>query len=514
MSRYKYPVLALAVAAILGGCASTDKHPVHAAAHQLKVGETKSIEFSGTGRWFQFGQAPNPTLAWPPFAVSSYTADINYDTSSAHVQIARKQIVEPGRNRPTPVEQKPDQYISGTTAWNVAPAPNAAPGSAGVPSLQAAAVEERAAEIWSTPQGFLKAARDNHASSEDSENGSVVSFTVGGKYRYVGTINAKNEVESIQTWIDNPVLGDTLVETKFSDYKDFGGIQFPAHIVRTQGGHPVLDLNVSEVKLNPAVDIVVPSEIANAKPPAVVVKSERLANGVYYLTGGTHHSVAIEQKDHIVLVEAPLNEDRSNAVIAKAKELIPGKPIKFLVNTHAHFDHSGGLRTFVDEGATIVTEQANKDYYEKVWANPHTLNPDRLEGSKKTPQFAAHNGRVALSDGDRKIEIHSIAGNSHNDAFDLIYLPAEKILIEVDAYTPPAPGAALPTSVNPYSQNLYENIQKLKLDVAQIAPLHGPGVVKLNDLRGYIGLAKVEESEAKGKPGKAKAHKHKAGAQG
>ncbi len=70
----------------------------------------------------------------------------------------------------------------------------------------------------------------------------------------------------------------------------------------------------------------------------------------------------VEQDDHLVIVEAPQNEARSLAVIAKAKEIAPGKPIKYLVNTHTHFDHSGGLRTYVNEGAIIVTDAANRAY--------------------------------------------------------------------------------------------------------------------------------------------------------
>jgi glyoxylase-like metal-dependent hydrolase (beta-lactamase superfamily II) len=495
MRRLTHPALAFAITALLGGCAHS---PLHTATHALGAENTHSIEFSGTGKWYQFGQAPNPSLAWPAFAVSRYTADINYDTPGARVRITRKQIVEPDRQRPTPVEQKPDQYVSGATAWNLAPPANSAPGAAPVPTPQPLAVEERVAEIWATPQGFLKAAHANRATRQDSPDGKEISFTLGGKYRYVGTLNGKNQVEKVQTWIDNPVLGDTLVETRFSDYKDFGGVRFPSHIVRTQGGYPVLDLNVTEVKLNPAVDIAVPKEIA-AAAPVLTVTSTELAKGVYYLTGGTHHSVAIEQKDHVVLVEAPLNEARSLAVIAKVKEIIPGKPIKYVVNTHAHFDHSGGLRTYAAEGATIVTETANAEYYKKIWANPHDLNPDLLSKSTQPVGFLTYNGKHVLTDGQRRIEIHSIAGNSHNDAFDLVYLPAEKILVEADAFTLPATGAPVPSPANPYSVNLYENIQKLNLDVQRIAGLHGARVATLADLKGYIGLA--DPGEAKGKKG-------------
>ena len=217
----------------------------------------------------------------------------------------------------------------------------------------------------------------------------------------------------------------------------------------------------------------------------------KLAEGVFYFTGGTHHSVVIEQKDHVVVVEAPLNEERSLAVINKVKETIPNKPIKYLVNTHAHFDHSGGLRSYVDAGITIVTHQTNQGYYQKVWNAQHTINPDQLSASKKVAKFETFKDKHVLTDGARKIEIYPIAGSSHNDAFALVYLPAEKILVEADAYTPLAQGATPPTSVNPYSVNLFENIQKLKLDVDQIAALHGPGVVKLADLKSYIGIKEV-----------------------
>ncbi len=457
------------------------------AANTLGTASVKSIEFAGSGQWFQFGQAPNPKLPWPRFDVSSYSADINYDADAARVQIVRKQFVEPGRLRPTPVEQKVDAYVSGGRAWNFAPPQGAASGTGPVATTQPAAVEERAAEIWATPHGFLKAALANNAKSQAIGEAVEVSFTLGGKYHYVGTINARNEVEQVRTWIDTAVLGDTLVETRFSDYKAFGGAQFPSHIVRIEGEHPILDLTIANVKLNPAVEIAVPQNVAEAKstPPTVAVN--KLAEGVYYLTGGTHHSVAIEQRDHIVLVEAPLNEERSLALIEKLKETIPNKPIKFVVASHVHFDHSGGLRTFADAGATIVAHESDKPYFEKAWAAPRSLHPDLLSKSQKAAKFETYAEKHELTDGSRKIEIHRIAGSGHSDDLGLIYLPAEKILIEADAYTPTAANAPPPASPNPYSVNLYENIQRLKLDVAQIAALHGPGVVTLADLQKAIG---------------------------
>ena len=459
---------------------------LQASADTLGAPGLKSIEYSGSGRWFQFGQAPSPTLPWPPFDVSSFKAAINYDAPSARVEMIRKQTVEPGRVRPAPVEQRPVQAINGTYAWNMAVPAGAQPGTAPVAQAQPAAVEERTVEIWTTPQGFLKAALANAATSQPANGGSEVTFTAG-KNRYVGTINAQNQVELVKTWIDNPVLGDTLVETAYSDYRDFGGVMFPAHIVRTMGGYPVLDITISEVKANPAVDITVPDAVRNFTPPGVKVDVQKLADGVYYLTGGTHHSVVIDQRDHIVVVEGPQDEQRSLAVIAKAKETIPNKPIRYLINTHAHFDHSGGLRTYVDEGATIVTHQMNRPYYEQAWAAAHTLVPDRLAQSKKSAVFETFTDKHVVTDGKRAIEIHPIAGSGHNDAFVLVYLPAEKILVEADAYTPGPANAPPPPEPNPFSVNLYDNIQRLKLDVRQIAALHGPRMTTMADLRNAIG---------------------------
>jgi glyoxylase-like metal-dependent hydrolase (beta-lactamase superfamily II) len=475
------------VLALAGAACGPPAGSLEAAAATLAPADLGGIEFSGSGRWFQFGQAPSPTLPWPEFTVSAYTARMDFGTPGSRVQMTRIQVVEPGRARPTPVEQALVQVASGTSAWNLAAPAGAAPGTAPAAQPQPAAVEERMMEIWSTPQGFVKAAQANNATVKTAEGRSEVTFTVGGKYRYEGTINAQNHVERVRTWIDNPVLGDTLVETTFSGYQDFGGVTFPARVQRSQGGHPVLDLTVSGVSANPTVDLAVPDNVRSFTPPPVAVTVETLAPGVHYLVGGSHHSVAIDQADHVIVIEGPQNEQRSLAVIAKVKETIPGKPIRYMINSHVHFDHSGGLRTYVDEGATIVTHELNRPYYEKAWAAPHSLNPDRLHGSKKAATFETFTDKLELTDGKRRVEVHAITGNGHNDAFAMVYLPAERILVEVDAFSPPPPSAPPPATPNPFSVNLYENIQRLKLNVDRIAPLHGR-VVPLADLRSFVGM--------------------------
>jgi glyoxylase-like metal-dependent hydrolase (beta-lactamase superfamily II) len=482
-------VLGLVMAASVAACAPPEVGTLQAATAALGAGNLKSIEYSGTGKWFQFGQAPSPTLPWPAFDVTSFTARIDYDTPAARVQMERIQVVEPNRARPAPVQQRSAQIVSGTYAWNMAAPAGAAPGAAAVAQPQPAAVEERTMEIWTTPHGFLKAAAANNATSQPAAGGSDVSFTVGGKYRYVGHINAQNHVERVQTWIDNTVLGDTPVEITYADYRDFNGVMFPGKIVRTQGGYPVLELTISAVAKDAPVDAEVPSDVRSFSPPAVTVAMEKLADGVYYVKGGSHHSIAIDQRDHIVVVEGPQDEARSLAVIAKVKETIPDKPIRYLVNTHVHFDHSGGVRTYVAEGATIVTHQMNKAYYEQAWAAPRTLNPDKMAQGNKTATFETFTDKHVLTDGRRAIEIYPVANSGHNDAFAMVYLPAEKILIEVDAWAPPAATAPPPSGAppSPFAVNLYDNVRRLKLDVRQIAALHGPRVAAMAELQAAVG---------------------------
>src|SRR5258706_14589835 len=341
-----------------------------------------------------------------------------------------------------------------------APAPDAAP--------------ERMLALWATPIGFVKAAMANKATTKASGGKTDVSFTVGGKYKMEGTINAQGQVEKVRTWFDQSIVGDMLVETTYSGYKDFSGLQLPSHMVQTQDGYPAYDLTISAVTVNPAVDIAVPQNVRAFQPPPVRVESQKLADGVYYLTGGTHHSLAIEMADHIVVVDTPNNEARASAVLAKAKELIPNKPIRYVITSHHHWDHLGGIRTAMDEGATIVTHQSNKAFLERVAKTPHTINPDRLAASKKAVKIQTVGDKGQLTDGKRVIELHRLTGYEHTGDMLVVYLPKEKILAEPDAFTPPAQAGApmIPPAVV-YAKALNDNIQRLKLDVQVITPLHG-----------------------------------------
>ena len=175
-------------------------------------------------------------------------------------------------------------------------------------------------------------------------------------------------IHKVETWVDNPVLGDLKVEALYTDYQDFTGVKFPTTIINKQDGRNTLILVVNEVKPNAAVTIQAPPARPRLPPRRRLspCSPRKWRNGIFYLMGGSHHSVAVEFADHIAVIEAPQSEARSLAVIREVRKAVGRKPIRYLINTHHHFDHSGGLRTYVEAGATIVTHDVNKAFYERV----------------------------------------------------------------------------------------------------------------------------------------------------
>ena len=302
-----------------------------------------------------------------------------------------------------------------------------------------------------------------------------------------GTFDAQHRVTQVATRIANPVLGDTEVIATYSGYRDFKGVQFPEQIGIVQGGFPLWELSVVSVTPNLEFDLKVPDAVASATAPAVQTASSKIADGVWHITGGSHHSVLVEFKDYVAVVEAPQDEKRSLAVLAEVQKLVPNKPVRYVFTTHHHFDHSGGLRTYVAQGATVVTHASNVAYFRKSLVAPATVVPDAQSRSPKRPKFQGVSDKYVLTDGTQSIEVYATDGDTHTGEYTLIYLPGPKILIEGDAFSPAAAGAPAPATPPPNAVKLYEELQRLKLDVATIAPIHGRGAVPVAEMMQAIG---------------------------
>src|SRR5215471_19094747 len=291
--------LMVSVFTITLGGAVDQSDALKVAAKALGVNRIKTLEFIASGSSFTVGQNFTPDVPWPTIPVKTYDALINYETSSMRLELVREmgERMPPGGGVPFTGELRQIQVVRGDEAWN-APGPRpkregAAPATpctlpeAGGTSWQGPAPESQALcmlTIWTTPQGFIKAAMANHAVTKKVSSGTEVSFTIAQKYPVKGIINAHHQVEAVRTWVSQSLVGDMLVETDYSGYKHFAGVLFPTHIMQKQDGIPSLDLNVVSVSANPAVDITVPADLRNT-PPEQIVKSQKVADGVYWLIG-------------------------------------------------------------------------------------------------------------------------------------------------------------------------------------------------------------------------------------
>jgi glyoxylase-like metal-dependent hydrolase (beta-lactamase superfamily II) len=484
---------ALTLVLALPVVAAAQQNPLQAATAALGTTSLSTLQFTATGQSYVLGQPATAAEPWPVRPIKSYQVTIDYGTGSMRVeQILSMPVPQPrGGGAPFVGEQRQVQFVRGAYAWNEPAAPAGGPAPPAQP--QPAAAAERLLWMWAaTPQGALKAASGN-APTRAGAAGAQVSYTVGGRYGVTAVINKANLVERVETRIPNDVFGDMVVVTTYSGYRDFGGVRFPARIVQSQGGHTTLDLTVTAVQPNVFVDITVPDNVRNAPPAAApTATSQKVADGVFWITGGSHHSLAVDMGDHVIVVEGPQNEARSEVAIAETKKVIPNKPIRFVVNTHLHFDHSGGLRTFVDEGATVITHEANRAFYEKAWAAPRTIVVDRLAKSKKTAMFEGVGGAgaagvlVKTGTNNRRLEAHVLAGNPHNEQTLVVWLPNEKILFQSDMMNPPAPNAPVPPPT-PTVTNFYDNLQRLKIDPEQIVGGHGNRIGTRADLMAVAG---------------------------
>ena len=407
----------------------------------------------------------------------------------------------------TPLQRHREQtfVVAGAHAWTL-DGPDAEPVAA--PPADA---ELWQLDLWLNPHGFLKAARlpgadpravwrwelgemGRDGATTTPEKVTVVSIAVLGKYRVDATINSRNLLQRIHTWVPDPVLGDTNYEHEFSDdsYVDLGGgIRFPARWHAHTGwddnyqaqsfsaGRNAFGGNLADIRPN---DCGAPVEVPAAVRAAdfsVRVESRRLADGIWLLGGASHNSVAVEFAEHVAVVEAPLDEARNLAVIEEIVRLVPDKPIRYVINTHQHHDHSGGLRTFMHIGATIVTHWKNYDFYRRDVLNyaPRTLAPDMLSLWPPTEvaegyQYETVRENYVLTDGARTMHISYVQPLRHVEGMLMAYLPAERMIIEADLFDPPAPGAPRPAATAA-NRSLLAHVQRLGLDVETIVPIHG-----------------------------------------
>jgi glyoxylase-like metal-dependent hydrolase (beta-lactamase superfamily II) len=342
-------------------------------------------------------------------------------------------------------------------------------------------------EFYITPWGFLKGAADNNATVSkkkvDGKNYTVLSWSPkvtapsGKNYVINGYIDDKNMVARVETWLQENIMGDMHILATYNGWKDFGGAMAPASIVQTRGGWPFFEVTVASAKANPPdVATLVAAPPGGPKggggpggaAPAMVVTAEKLGDGLYRLTtgNGSYDSMIIEFKDHVMMLEAGQSIARGEAYVAKTKELFPGKPIRYVMNTHPHSDHTGGLPALVAEGATIITHKNNQEFFERALNTPRTLMTDVLAKNPKKAKVEPVNDKKVYSDGTRVVEMYHVPPAPHSNGLLIAYIPKEKVLFQGDFSV----NAGQPA--NDHVKALVPVLEKLNLDFDRYINVH------------------------------------------
>lgn len=487
----KLAVVAICFAYLCGNAIAQDAKTVIANA-QKALSDLKSITYSGSAKDVAFQQCGANAAAMncqgthdPMRPINNYVRVIDLTAPTSRHTGATNNPAGGGATTPMP----------GTFFLQVTPQ------QANVSQAWAASLE-----LYITPWGFLKGAAENNATASrrrvDGKNYTVLTWSPtvkapsGKNYVINGYVNEKNIVDRVETWLGENIMGDMHILANYSGWKDFGGVMAPSKIVQTRGGWPFFEVDVTSAKANPpdvATLVPPPAPAAGrggpgggappaAAPaggggrggpgggaPALTVTTEKLGDGLYRLTTGpgSYDSLIVEFKDYVMMLEAGQSEARGLAYIAEAKKLIPNKPIRYVMNTHPHSDHTGGLPSMVAEGATIITQKNNEEFLEKALNTPRTLLNDTLAKNPKKAKVEAVSEKKVYSDGTRTVEMYHVSPAPHSNGLMIAYIPKEKVLFQGDFSLPAAGQPA-----NDHIKALVPILEKLNLGFDRYINVH------------------------------------------
>ena len=346
--------------------------------------------------------------------------------------------------------------------------------------LLALALEQRAATL-------------RHVGEEnfDGRRHHVVTFATAHGVQVSLFFDAKTSLLSkYEQMVSDAVDGDVVQETIFPGYRAVEKLMVPTGRQTRRGGDLIEDVKYAEVRFNTR-----PPDAAFARPegfeeqpfpaPPPAIRETRLGEGVYLFESAVN-SLVVEFDSYVLVVEPPTGGRGPKPTINKAREMFPSKPVRYVVVTHHHDDHSGGLRSYVAEGVTVVTTPSNRQLFERMAAGTFTIAPDDQTRSPRKPQFEfVRDKRRVFTDGKQTVEVIDIGPGPHAEEMLVAYLPKEKLVFQGDLVNLPSSGKYLPSTVNDTTVHFFDAVTKLGLEVTRVAAVHGPATT-WGDLRDAV----------------------------
>lgn len=471
---------------------------IRAADAAIGASKVHSIHYVGQNGYVTvYGQSGTSDIQhqWPRYNLDEFSRVIDYDTMSLREEQIRSPGAWPdeGGKRPItgPVHQV--HFYRDGFAWNQNPdgSVTAAPQDA----------QERMLEIVMTPHGFIKAAEKAHDLRVDThwdgfgstQKTYAVTFKYLDKFPIAGWIDENNNVVKVTTWFKSPMVGDEYVETRYARYRDYTGFRFGPQIHQSIGvpPDPSYDFVASSVDINvPDAAVQVPAAVRQFGASTAQIQTRQLAPGTWLIGGNGYNSVALEFANFSAVIEAPLDEARSQAVIAETHRLIPNKPLKYVVNTHHHYDIAGGLRGYAAEDVLVVTQQSNYDSYESLALSLHSMqiDPDSQARAPRQVHYIRMEEHWTMTDGQRKLEVYHVQNQDHSEDMVMAYLPAEKILFETDLFEAPPPGKTPPAT--PLNMAMLYNMERVRIAPEKIVSMR-TGEIPIADFMRVVGVNRI-----------------------
>ena len=448
-----------------------------------RIEAAKTLLLEGVGKEFSFGQGSSwsemgqEASAWK---VLSYRRAYDLPAGRARFEQSRTPLYAFFAGH---VPGKSVDGLDGDVAYSV--------GETGGPSRVwgTQPVNTRRVEFHRHPLTLLRAALDPGAQLSNAR--------VQGSERLVDirlpksaitvtlAIDATTKLPSRIIWMtDIAQMGDIAVESRFADYAAVNGLQLPTRITTRNDKYLAADIRIRKQSINGDVgNLAAPAAVASAAAPApprpIQVTANEASKGIWHLLNGTtHNGVLIEFADHMTLVDAP-DEARTLAMIAKAREMRPGKPVTTMIVTHHHSDHTAGVRAAVSEGVTtLVAHRSNHAYLQEILRRPHTIVPDAL-AKKPQPKPVAIvdvDDEFVLKDATMAVNMYHVIDTAHAATLLMLYFPSGKLLTDADMYFPDDRRTITedePEGHAAFTQNLLSNITYRKLQVEFMMPIHG-----------------------------------------
>jgi len=460
---------AVMVAAACSPASPAEDFPTfRAAALAALGGDVETLAFRASGWDACLGQAWSVTEGWARWELTGYERVVDYGAGISTQNAMRRAGLDADR-------------VGGCGAQV-----NASP-SRQQTLIRAGASFVDGLPITLTPHGILRLAATSRPDVARDGDGYTLRFDVPGDpvtHAVVAEYDADHLPRRIRTWIDDPVLGDMDVVAELGAFRDFGGVTFPGTLTVTQGGHVTLALTIDGVEAG-----VAPPEIGPARAPGGArgggPGSQGVANspayaeigkGVYVMLGA-YQGVAVEFDDFAVVIDGMQNDARTAEIIRLTHEVMPGKPIRFAVNTHSHFDHASGLRQYAAEGATILTRDTNVPFFRAALSTPRTLNAARIEPAEVEADVQGVSERHVIDDGSgQRLELIPLEPSPHAADMLVAWLPASRTIVESDLLQPwinpvfagDGPGP------HPYLTYLHDELEREQPDYEWLVSVHTP----------------------------------------